>query len=101
MRTGFRSDSGSVTVEAAFAIASLAVVLVLCAGGLSAVGMQVRCVDSSREAADQVSAKCTLIEIDGAQHGFAVHDDPAYLEPQTLEWQALVIRETVAWITGH
>lgn len=49
--TGFRSDSGSVTVEAAFAVASLAVVLVLCAGGLSAVGMQVRCVDSSREAA--------------------------------------------------
>jgi len=29
----------------------LAVVLVLCVGGLAAVGMQVRCVDSSREAA--------------------------------------------------
>ena len=32
-------------------MASLAVVLVVCAGGLAAVGMQVRCVDSSREAA--------------------------------------------------
>lgn len=29
----------------------MAVVLVLCVGGLAAVGMQVRCVDSSREAA--------------------------------------------------
>jgi hypothetical protein len=29
----------------------LAIVLVLCLGGLAAVGMQVRCVDSSREAA--------------------------------------------------
>jgi hypothetical protein len=38
-------------VEAAFAVAALAVVLVLCVGGLAAVGMQVRCVDSSREAA--------------------------------------------------
>ncbi|SHN44404.1 alpha/beta hydrolase [Cryptosporangium aurantiacum] len=58
-------------------------------------------IDSSREAADQLSAKCTLIEIDGAQHGFAVHDDPGYAEPQTQEWQALVIRETVSWITSH
>jgi hypothetical protein len=38
-------------VEAAFAVAALAVVLVLCLGGLAAIGMQVRCVDSSREAA--------------------------------------------------
>jgi hypothetical protein len=29
----------------------LAVVLVLCVGGLAAIGMQVRCIDSSREAA--------------------------------------------------
>ncbi|GAA3394413.1 alpha/beta hydrolase [Cryptosporangium minutisporangium] len=58
-------------------------------------------VDSSREAVDQVPAKCTLIEIDGAQHGFAVHDDPDYADPRTREWQALVIRETVAWITTH
>ena len=38
-------------MEAAFAVAALAVVLVLCVGGLAAVGTQVRCVDSSREAA--------------------------------------------------
>lgn len=48
---GISGDAGGVTVEAAFAVASLAVVLVLGVGGLTAVGMQVRCVDSSREAA--------------------------------------------------
>ena len=40
-----------VTVEAAFAIAALVVVLVLCVSGLTAVSMQVRCVDAAREAA--------------------------------------------------
>ncbi len=44
-------EAGGVTVEAAFAVASLAVVLVVCVGGLAAVGMQVRCVDAAREAA--------------------------------------------------
>ena len=33
------------------AIAALVVVLVVCAGGLIAVGMQVRCIDAAREAA--------------------------------------------------
>lgn len=38
-------------MEAAFAVAALAVVMALCVGGLAAVGTQVRCVDSAREAA--------------------------------------------------
>jgi hypothetical protein len=38
-------------VEAAFAVAALVVVLVLCLAGLTAVAMQVRCVDAAREAA--------------------------------------------------
>lgn len=38
-------------MEAAFAIAALVAVLVLCAGGLTAVAMQVRCIDAAREAA--------------------------------------------------
>jgi hypothetical protein len=38
-------------VEAAFAIAALVVVLVLCLAGVTAVSMQVRCVDAAREAA--------------------------------------------------
>ena len=44
-------DRGAATVEAAFAIAALVVVLVLCAGGLTALSMQVRCIDAAREAA--------------------------------------------------
>ena len=42
---------GATTVEAAFAIAALVVVLVLCAAGLTALSMQVRCIDAAREAA--------------------------------------------------
>lgn len=38
-------------MEAAFAIAALAAVLVLCLAGASAMAAQVRCVDSAREAA--------------------------------------------------
>ena len=44
-------DAGGATVEAAFAIAALAVVLVACLAGVSAVSAQLRCVDSAREAA--------------------------------------------------
>lgn len=54
---------------------------------------------SSRSAAGQMTrAEARLIEIDGAQHGFAVHDDPLYREPQTQEWQAFVIRIVAAWL---
>ncbi|MCV7067090.1 pilus assembly protein [Mycolicibacterium farcinogenes] len=44
-------DRGAVTVEAAFAIALLVAVLVVCIGGISAVGKQIRCIDAAREAA--------------------------------------------------
>lgn len=45
------SERGSVTVEAALAIASLVTVLVLAVAALAAMVAQVRCVDSAREAA--------------------------------------------------
>ncbi|MGI8450810.1 MAG: alpha/beta hydrolase [Streptosporangiaceae bacterium] len=55
---------------------------------------------SSRAAVGQITrAEARLIEIDGAQHGFAVHDDPLYREPQTQQWQASVIRSVTAWLT--
>lgn len=38
-------------MEAAFAIASMVAVLVLCLAGVAAVTLQVRCVDAAREAA--------------------------------------------------
>ncbi|HEY5311277.1 MAG TPA: hypothetical protein VIK18_02115, partial [Pirellulales bacterium] len=57
-------------------------------------------IESSREALSQFKAECRLVEIDGAQHGFAVHDDPQYLNPQSQEWQAFVIRTVADWITA-
>jgi pimeloyl-ACP methyl ester carboxylesterase len=57
-------------------------------------------IESSREAARQITrTQAPLIEIDGAQHGFAVHDDPQYREPQTQQWQAFVIRSVIGWLT--
>jgi len=58
-------------------------------------------VESSRQASTQLNGETKLIELDGAQHGFAVHDDPAYAEPQTQEWQAFVIGSVGEWLTGH
>lgn len=55
-------------------------------------------VDSSRWAVDHVKAPAKLVEIDGAQHGFAVHDDPQYLDPQSQRWQAEVIAAVVDWL---
>ncbi|NDJ89952.1 TadE family type IV pilus minor pilin [Mycolicibacter kumamotonensis] len=44
-------DTGASTVEAAFALAALVSVLVLCLAGFSAVSAQLRCLDAAREAA--------------------------------------------------
>jgi hypothetical protein len=38
-------------VEAAFGVATLVTVLMLCLAGITAVSMQVRCIDAAREAA--------------------------------------------------
>jgi hypothetical protein len=38
-------------VEAAFGVATLVAVLVLCLAGITAVSMQIRCIDAAREAA--------------------------------------------------
>lgn len=55
-------------------------------------------IESSRAAVTQLRAEHQLVEIEGSQHGFAVHDDPQYLEPQSQEWQAFVIRTIADWI---
>jgi uncharacterized protein len=57
-------------------------------------------VDSSRVAVTEIAGVARLVEVEGAQHGFAVHDDPRYENPQTREWQAYVIRTVVEWLTG-
>ncbi|MGH3795321.1 MAG: alpha/beta hydrolase [Pseudonocardiaceae bacterium] len=56
-------------------------------------------IDASRAAVPQLRVEHRLVEIDGAQHGFAVHDDPQYLNPQSQEWQAFVIRTVADWVT--
>ncbi|WP_043487656.1 MULTISPECIES: alpha/beta hydrolase [Streptomyces] len=54
----------------------------------------------SRNAVQKFRAPCEIIEIEGAQHGFAVHDDPQYLNPQSQEWQKFVIRTVSEWLTA-
>lgn len=55
-------------------------------------------IESSRQCAKQIPG-AKLLEIEGAQHGFAVHDDPRYSDPQTQEWQAIVIKSAVDWLS--
>jgi pimeloyl-ACP methyl ester carboxylesterase len=57
-------------------------------------------IDASREAMTLFQAEHQLVEIEGSQHGFAVHDDPQYRNPQSQEWQVFVIRTVVNWITA-
>ncbi|WP_433516866.1 hypothetical protein ACQP2T_15710 [Nonomuraea sp. CA-143628] len=52
----------------------------------------------TRLAAGLVTATCALVEIEGSQHGFAVHDDPQYLNPQSRIWQTSVIETVVSWL---
>jgi alpha-beta hydrolase superfamily lysophospholipase len=54
---------------------------------------------STHAALPQFTAPVTLVEIEGAQHGFAVHDDPQYLNPQSQSYQAEVIRTVADWLT--
>ncbi|WP_075737993.1 alpha/beta hydrolase [Streptomyces acidiscabies] len=57
-------------------------------------------IDLSRSAVQLSRAPCELIEINGSQHGFAVHDDPKYLNPQSQKWQAFVIRTVSDWLNS-
>jgi pimeloyl-ACP methyl ester carboxylesterase len=57
-------------------------------------------VESSRQAAKQLTCEHRLFELDGAQHGFAVHDDPSYSNPQSQAWQAEVIEAVQKWLTS-
>lgn len=57
-------------------------------------------IESSRAAVPKFTAPVELIEVPGSQHGFAVHDDPQYLNPKSQEYQAFVIRTVTDWLTG-
>ncbi len=57
-------------------------------------------IESTRAHLPFFRAEHRFLEIEGAQHGFAVHDDPGYLNPQSQAWQATVIRQVTAWIAS-
>ncbi len=57
-------------------------------------------IEVSRAAMPLFTAEHRLVEIEGSQHGFAVHDDPQYLNPQSQEWQAFVIHIVAEWVTA-
>jgi alpha-beta hydrolase superfamily lysophospholipase len=56
-------------------------------------------IDGTREAITKFTAPVELVEIEGSQHGFAVHDDPQYLNPKSQEYQAEVIGIVSRWVT--
>jgi hypothetical protein len=56
-------------------------------------------IESSRSAVHQFTTEHKLVEIEGAQHGFAVHDDPTYANPQSQKWQKFVICTVLEWVT--
>ncbi|MBP2405070.1 acetoin dehydrogenase E2 subunit dihydrolipoyllysine-residue acetyltransferase [Streptomyces netropsis] len=57
-------------------------------------------VESSRRYLPLFSGPAELMELDGAQHGFAVHEDPRYLHPQSQAWQAEVIERVSRFLAG-
>ncbi len=57
-------------------------------------------IDSSRRAMTALTCPSELIELDGAQHGVAVPDDPDYQQPQTRRWQAQVTAAVARWVTA-
>ncbi|MEV7183378.1 alpha/beta fold hydrolase [Kitasatospora sp. NPDC093102] len=57
-------------------------------------------VELSRRFATLFGAGAELYELDGAQHGFAVHDDPAYAHPQSQAWQREVIAKVTEFLSS-
>lgn len=55
-------------------------------------------IESSRAAVQRIKGDVELLEIEGAQHGIAVFDDPQYLDPQTQVWQAQVVAAIATWV---
>jgi uncharacterized protein len=56
-------------------------------------------IESSRQAAQALRCEHRLVELDGDQHGLAVHDDPTYADPRSQRQQASVIETVAVWIT--
>ncbi|MEU3876604.1 alpha/beta hydrolase [Streptomyces sp. NPDC029704] len=55
-------------------------------------------VESSRRYVRSFGGPAVLMELDGAEHGCAVHKGPQYLHPQTQAWQAEVIERVTGFL---
>ncbi|GAA1863909.1 alpha/beta hydrolase [Myceligenerans crystallogenes] len=53
----------------------------------------------SRDAIKELNEQSRILEIPGAGHGFSVAGDKAYVQPQTLAWQAEVIDTITDWVS--
>lgn len=77
VRARVAEDTGAVTVEAAIALSSLTVVLVLAIGAVLAVAMHVQCLDAAREAARLTArgegARAAVVAAQVAPRGAQVH----------------------------
>lgn len=58
-------------------------------------------IEGTRAALPRLRAEHRFVEIEGAQHGFAVDGDPTYQDPQSQAWQASVIQAVTEWITAE
>jgi uncharacterized protein len=54
-------------------------------------------IQSSRDAVNDFAGIVRLVEIEGAEHGIAVHDDPLCQSPQACEWRACAIHAVTEW----
>jgi hypothetical protein len=87
-RAGARADRGSVTVEAALALCSLAVFLAVAVGSVVAVAAAIRCIDAARELArlaargepDRGRAVAAALAPDGARLEVVHQDDLVVVE---------------------
>ncbi len=97
---GGRSDRGAVTVEAALALGSLAVVTALATGAVAAAGASIRCTDAARELArlaargepDRGRAVAARLAPPGAEIALTVRGDEATAEVTALAVAALPVR---------
>lgn len=97
-----RSDRGAVTVEAALALGSLALVTALAIGALTAVGASIRCTDAARELArlaargeaDRGRAVAARLAPPDARITLTIRDDEATAEVSAAPVPALPVRVT-------
>lgn len=88
-------------MEAAFAIAVLAAVLIACLAGLSAMAVQVRCIDAAREAARLAARGDRAVAVDAARRigpagaAVEVRDDGAFVVATVTVRSALWLDLTV------